>query len=422
MLRLAYRAATGLMTPFLPVYLAYRRRRGREDPARLGERRGLAGAARPGGPLIWFHGASIGETASVLPLIDRLAAMRPDAAMLVTSVTRTSAAVLARRLPPCAAHQYYPMDKTAWVRRFLDHWRPDLAFWIESELWPNMLGELRARGVPAALLNARMSPQSFRRWRRFPDLARRLLGAFQVTCAQDSEHADRFRALGADPVHVFGNLKYAAAPLGADERALEDVLDAVADRPVWLAASTHAGEEAAVGRAHEALRRNHAGVLTLLAPRHPDRGDEIEMLLAEKMGLAVARRSRGDLPGAATEVYLVDTLDELGLFYRVAEAAFVGGSLVPHGGQNPLEAARLGAALVHGPAMFNFTEIAAELAASRAACQVSDGDELAEAIHLLLSDNTARREQAARAAAVANARNTVLDEVVGALDPLLARL
>ncbi len=422
MMHLAYRAATGLMTPLLPVYLAHRRRHGREDPARLGERRGHAGAARPSGPLIWFHGASIGETASVLPLIDRLAAMRPDATVLATSVTKTSAALLARRLPHCAIHQYYPMDKAAWVRRFLDHWRPDLALWIESELWPNMLHELRVRRVPAALLNARMSPTSFQRWRRFPDFSRRLLGAFHMTFAQDVEHGDRFRALGANPVHVFGNLKYAAAPLGVDERALEDVLDAVADRPVWLAASTHPGEEAAVGQAHEALRRSHAGILTLLAPRHPERGDEIEALLAAKMGLAVARRSRGELPGAATEVYLVDTLHELGLFYRVAEAAFVGGSLVPHGGQNPLEPARLGAALVHGPAMFNFTEIVAELAAARAARQISDGNELVEAIHLLLSDNTVRREQAARAAMVANARSNVLDEVVGALDPLLARL
>ena len=422
MMHLAYRAATGLLAPTLPFYVAHRRRRGREDPARLPERRGIAGAARPDGPLVWFHGASIGETASVLPLIDRITTMRPDAAVLATSVTRTAATLLARRLPPGAIHQYYPIDRTAWVRRFLKHWRPDIALWIESELWPNMLCELRMQSVPAALLNARMSPVSFRRWRRFPRFARRLLDSFDVTLAQDAEHAARFRMLGADPVRIPGNLKYAAPPLGADETALEAVLDAVADRPVWLAASTHPGEEAQVAYAHEALRHSHAGVLTLLAPRHPERGDEIETLLSAKNGLAVARRSRGELPGAATGVYLIDTLDELGLFYRVAEAVFVGGSLVPHGGQNPLEPARLGAALVHGPAMFNFTEIVTELAAAGGARRVTDRDELVSAIGMLLSDSQARRTQAARAAAVANARGGVLDEVLGALSPLLARI
>ena len=422
MMHLAYRTATGLLAPVLPFYIAYRRRRGQEEAARLGERRGIAGAPRPDGPLVWLHGASIGETASVLPLIDRLASVRPDAAVLVTSVTRTAAAVLARRLPQGAIHQYFPLDRTAWVRRFLNHWRPDLALWIESELWPNMLRELRAQSVPAALLNARMSPASFDRWRRFPRFARQLLGSFEIAFAQDAEHADRFRRLGAEPVRNPGNLKYAAQPLGADETALEAVLDAVADRPVWLAASTHPGEEAAVAYAHEALRHSHAGVLTLLAPRHPERGDEIEALLSARNGLAVARRSRGELPGAATEVYLVDTLDELGLFYRVAEAAFVGGSLVPHGGQNPLEPARLGTALVHGPAMFNFTEIAAELAAAGGARRVADRDELVAAIGLLLSDDEARREQTARAAAVASARGGVLDEVIDALSPLLARI
>ncbi len=421
-MHLAYRAATGLLAPVLPLYAAHRRRRGREDPVRLPERQGIAGAARPDGPLVWFHGASIGETASVLPLIDRIAAMRPDAAVLATSATRAAAALLARRLPPGAIHQYYPMDRTAWVRRFLRHWRPDLALWIESELWPNMLRELRAHSVPAALLNARMSPSSFERWRRFPRFARRVLDSFEVTLAQDAEHAARFRRLGADPVRIPGNLKYAAPPLGADEAALETMLDAVADRPVWLAASTHPGEEAQVAYAHRALRHSHAGVLTLLAPRHPERGDEIETLLAAKNGLAVARRSRGELPGAATGVYLIDTLDELGLFYRVAEAVFVGGSLVPHGGQNPLEPARLGAALAHGPAMFNFTEIAAELAAAGGALQVADRDGLVAAIGMLLSDSEARRTQAARAAAVASARSGVLDEVLGALSPLLARL
>ena len=421
-MHLAYRAATGLLAPVLPLYAAHRRRRGREDPVRLPERQGIAGAARPDGPLVWFHGASIGETASVLPLIDRIAAMRPDAAVLATSATRAAAALLARRLPPGAIHQYYPMDRTAWVRRFLRHWRPDLALWIESELWPNMLRELRAHSVPAALLNARMSPSSFERWRRFPRFARRVLDSFEVTLAQDAEHAARFRRLGADPVRIPGNLKYAAPPLGADEAALETMLDAVADRPVWLAASTHPGEEAQVAYAHRALRHSHAGVLTLLAPRHPERGDEIETLLAAKNGLAVARRSRGELPGAATGVYLIDTLDELGLFYRVAEAVFVGGSLVPHGGQNPLEPARLGAALAHGPAMFNFTEIAAELAAAGGALQVADRDGLVAAIGMLLSDSEARRTQATRAAAVASARSGVLDEVLGALSPLLARL
>ena len=286
------------------------------------------------------------------------------------------------------------------MRRFLKHWQPDLALWIESELWPNMLCELRAQSVPAALLNARMSPTSFRRWRRFPRFARRLLGSFEVTLAQDAEHAARFRMLGADPVRIPGNLKFAAPPLGADEAALEAVLDAVADRPVWLAASTHSGEEAAAAYVHEALRHGHAGVLTILAPRHPDRGDEIETLLSAKNGLAVARRSRGELPGAATEVYLVDTLDELGLFLPGGGGGVHRWLPGAARGTEPRSSRRGWARLwCMGRPCSTSPKSWPNWRRRAARAGVADRDELAAAIGLLLSDSDARRTQAARAAA-----------------------
>ena len=422
MMHRLYDIALAAASPALRPYLARRAARGFEDRKRLPERRGIPGRSRPAGRLVWFHGASIGETTSVLSLIARIGRDHPNATVLVTSGTVTSAELLARHLPEEVIHQFLPVDHRPWVERFLDHWRPDLALWVESELWPNMLHALRRRRTPVVLLNARMSARSHRNWRLMPSLAGGMIGSFRLILAQDEVHARRFGKLGGSPIRVLGNLKFAADPLGADEEALEDMLDAVADRPVWLAASTHPGEEAIVADAHDALRRAHAGVLTLLIPRHPQRGDEIEALLADRKSLRVARRSRGEMPGAATEVYLIDTLGELGLFYRVAEAALIGGSLVPHGGQNPLEPARLGAAIVHGPQMFNFTDIVVELHRAGGAREIRDGRELVPAISGLLADPAARNAQVERARAVAMSHGDVMRKVLHALEPFLERL
>ena len=414
----AYRLLSGLAAPALRLYLAARARRDKEDPARLGERLGRPSRARPEGTLLWLHAASVGEAASALALLRRLAQTRPGVALLLTTGTLASARFIAGRLPEGALHQYLPLDCAAWVRRFLDHWRPDLAIWIESELWPNLIVETRARGVPTALVNGRLSERSFRRWRRVPGLAAELLGGFAVVLGQDPAQTERLAALGAFAATCVGNLKFAAEPLPADPDALAALRRAVAGRPSWLAASTHPGEEEIVAAAHARLAASWPGLLTVIAPRHPARGAAIHRLLVGR-GLSVARRSCDDAIGPATEVYLADTVGELGLFYRIAGVAFLGGSLVGHGGHNPLEPARLGAAVLSGPQTFNFAPIYARLLAAGAARMVADAPTLAAAVGELLADPAERDRQAAAAAAVAAAEASVLDSVMAALAPLL---
>jgi len=407
-----YRAGTELLGPAIELWLKRRLARGKEDPARLPERLGRPGRARPPGRLIWLHAASVGEAMSVLPLIDRLLAARADASVLLTTGTVTSARLMAARLPARAFHQFVPVDRPSAVRRFLDHWRPDLALFVESELWPNLVGETAKRGRPMALVNARLSERSFRRWRRFGWLVRPLLGAFRLTLAQSEADAERLGALGAPEVRCLGNLKSAGLPLGADEAALAELRLAVGARPRWLAASTHPGEEAIAADVHRRLAGRFPGLLTAIAPRHPERGPE----LARTLGLAVGRRAAGEPPGA--DAYLADTLGEMGLLFRLCPVVFVGGSLVPHGGQNPLEPARLGCAVLFGPHMRNFAEAEARLLAAGAE-RVADGAALAEAVGRLLADPGETARRGAALAADTASDGAVADAFARALLPLL---
>lgn len=417
----AYALATDFAGPALRLLLARRGSRGKEDRARIGERMGRPGKPRPAGPLVWVHGASVGEALSALPLIGRLLDTRPDLQILVTTGTVTSAAMMAERLPPRAFHQFVPLDRRPWAASFLDHWRPDLALWLESELWPNLLVAARARTIPLVLVNARLSARSFARWRVASGFARWLLGHFSICLAQSETDATRLRALRAPNVSCPGNLKRAAPPLAADEAELKRLRAAVGTRPVWLAASTHAGEEAIAARVHRALAAKHPRLLTIIVPRHPARGLAIARDLAGD-GLKIARRAAGEPIAPDTDIYLADTMGELGLFYRLAPVAFVGGSLVPHGGQNPLEPAQLGAAILHGPHVANFRDIAAALGASGAAEPVADEAALTAALGRLLADpaEVARRGEAGRSAAAAETQ--VLDRIMTALAPLLAGL
>jgi 3-deoxy-D-manno-octulosonic-acid transferase len=417
-----WRLAAGAAAPVLPAYLRRRAARGKEVAERLGERRG-EGAARPDGPLLWLHAASVGEALSLLPLIEALAAAAPGLQMLLTTGTVTSATLLARRLPPALAsrcrHRFVPLDVPGWVARFLDGWRPDAAVFAEAELWPNLIAAAAARGVPLALVNARMSARSAARWRWAPGLARQVLSPFRLVLAQTEADAARLRALGA-PAQCWGNLKYAAPPLPAEGAELARLRALLGARPVWLAASTHAGEEAIVLAAHRRLAAAHPGLLTIIVPRHPERGNEIAALAA---GLPVARRAAGGDPGPATAVLVADTLGELGLFYRLAAAAFVGGSLVPHGGQNPLEPARLRCPVLVGPHTWNFAEVIARLAAAGGLVRIHPGTDpagaLAEAVSAMLTSPGRARAQAEAAARVAAEEAGLPERIAAALLPLL---
>lgn len=414
-----YRLATALGAPLVGLWLNRRRAAGKEEAARQGERMGRAGRARPTGELVWLHAASVGESVSALPLIERLLSNRPDTHALVTTVTVTSARIMAERLPERAFHQYAPVDTPGAVRRFLDHWTPDRAIWIESELWPNMIAMSRARGIPLALVNARLSERSFRRWRRAPRLISGVLRAFDLVLAQSADAASRLHQLGAPTAEALGNLKDDAPPLAADPAALAELTAGVGDRRLWLAASTHEGEETAAAAAHRHLGARHPDLLTVIAPRHPPRGGEIARVLRAE-GFRLAQRSAGDAIEPDTEIYLADTLGELGLFYRVSPVVFVGGSLIPHGGQNPLEPARLGCAILYGPHMENFRDAVARLREAGGAIELARAEALGNALGGLLDDEAMRTRLADEAARVAAKLGGALDRVWLRLEPFLS--
>jgi 3-deoxy-D-manno-octulosonic-acid transferase len=419
----AWRLAATALAPVLPLHLVLRQRRGKEVAGRLHERRGL-GADRPEGRLFWLHAASVGETLSALPVLESMAARDPALQVLVTTGTVTSAELLARRLPPKLAgrvrHRFVPLDVPGWTARFLDGWRPDAGAFVESELWPNLLAACRARGLPLALVNARMSARSAATWRRAPGLVRAALSAFRLVLARSEGDRANLLSLGAADPLCWGDLKSAAAPLPADPAALAALRAAVGDRPVLLAASTHPGEETMAVAAHRALAPAHPGLLTILAPRHPDRGPAIAAEAAAA-GLAVSRRGAGEPVGQGIAIHVADTLGELGLFYRVASVALVGGSLVPHGGQNPLEPARLGCPILLGPHTGNFEEPVAALLAAGGALRVPDSAALAPAVSGMLSEPYRARAMAEAAAAVADGETSLPGRIAGALLDLLPR-
>jgi 3-deoxy-D-manno-octulosonic-acid transferase len=416
-----YRALTSPLPPLAVFFLQWRRRQGKEDPLRWRERLGIPGRARPLGPLLWIHAASVGEANAMLALIERIRRTRPRIEILVTTGTTASARLLERRLPPGARHQFVPLDLPRSTARFLDHWRPDLAIWVESELWPNLVLTTEARGIPMLLVNGRLSARSYRRWRPWPGLIGPILGAFAQCLAQDDRQAERLRQLGAQRVEAIGDLKAAAAVLPVDRAELERLRQEVGTRPLWLAASTHAGEEEIAAAVHRRLAPAHERLLTIIAPRHPVRGADIAAMLAG-LDMRVARRSTGSSIAPDTDIYLADTIGELGLFYSLARVAFIGGSVARAGGHNPIEAARLGCAVLHGPDMRNCAGMAAALAAAGASEVVADPADVARAVSRLLSNQRLRAERAAAGARAAAAGQAVLDAVGERLAPWLDRL
>jgi 3-deoxy-D-manno-octulosonic-acid transferase len=380
----AYGAAGRLAAPALRRMILRRLGRGKEIAERIPERYGITALARPAGRLIWLHAASVGETMSALPVIAALAA---ECEVLLTTGTVTSARLAAERLPAAARHQFVPLDVPAWVAAFLNHWRPDCAVFVESELWPEMLRQIDSRGIPRLLINARMSARSAARWRFLRRFAGILLYGFRWIHVQSTADAQRFQALGAGGILQWGNLKFAAPLLPVDESALAALRSSISG-PVWLAASTHPGEETIVIAAHQLLAPEFPGLVTIIAPRHPERGQEFPF----------RRRSLGQ-PPAGEEIYVADTLGELGLFYRLCRFTFVGGSLVPHGGQNIIEPARLGRPVITGPHIENFTEAATILRAQAALVEVTDAASLAAAARHWLQN-----PQAAQTAGAAGAK------------------
>lgn len=392
-----YGVAANLIAP-----LAYRRVRAKLEaqgtPAgRIKERMGHATVARPEGRITWFHAASVGESLSVLRLIEEMGQQQPDLSFLLTSGTATSAQIVAKRLPPRTHHQFAPLDSRPAVRRFLDYWRPEAGVFVESELWPNMLRGAKARGIPLALVNARISDRSARNWKRFSSTAHHLLDHFTLVHCQDARTARHLQDIGIPHATSGVNLKSLSGALPFDAAELSRLRDVIGTRPLWLAASTHPGEDEVMIEAHNTLLKQLPEALLILVPRHPERANQIEVQLAEA-GLTSARRSTGMVLAPGTECYLADTLGEMGLWYAVAPITCLCGSFTPVGGHNPYEPAHAGSAILHGPLYANFSETYAELATHNAATEVTDARALAEELITLLTkpDTLATHRAASR--------------------------
>ena len=387
--------ATTLLAPAIRANLHRRVRTGREIAERLPERFGIDPTPRPSGLLLWMHAASVGETTSILPVLD---ALRHRAKVLLTTGTATSQALLDQRIPEHGLsghvlHRFAPLDVPSWVGRFLSHWQPDAGCFVESELWPNQLAACHSRGIKLMLLNARMSDRSFVRWRLAPRFACRVLDGFSLIQARGDQDAERLRALGATHVDSPGDLKFAAPPLPMDAVELDRLKGILGDRPVWLAASTHPGEESLIARVHRSVTETHPGLLTIIAPRHPERGPALS---AE---LNAPRRAAGQDPPQDAGIWIADTMGELGLWYRLAPIAFVGRSLIRSGGgQNPLEPARLGCCIAVGPYTGNFIDHVALLRDAGGLVDVADAAGLARFVSTMLDNAEQRRLLGQRAA------------------------
>ncbi|MDH5772347.1 MAG: 3-deoxy-D-manno-octulosonic acid transferase [Rhodospirillaceae bacterium] len=415
-----YRMLTSLGAPLISLYLMRRMKRGKEDAKRFNERLGMPSIDRPVGKLVWIHAASVGESISMLKVIENILQKYPGWSALVTTGTVTSAKLMKQRLGERTIHQYVPVDRVKYIRRFLEHWKPDFAIWAESEFWPNMVIETRASAIPMVVLNGRMSKRSFERWQRYPAIIKQILKSFTAVLAGSELDAQRFLELGAPNVSAPGNLKYASGPLPFDENELERLKLEIGGRKIWLGVSTHPGEEAIIGEAHKILEKKHAGILSIIIPRHPERGEEIATELMG-LGLNVSRRGNGQKINSDTNIYLADTMGELGIFLRMAKIVFMGKSLIGMGGQNPLEAAWLDSAIVFGPNMDNFEDISSSLLKAGGAVQISNPTELAPTISALLSNPAECEKMAANALNLAKSMAGIIEKAMAALEPFFTK-
>lgn len=366
-------------------YVNKRKQIGKEDVNRFNERVGKPIKERPEGKLFWLHGASVGESVSMLPLINKILETYPDAHVMVTTGTVTSADVMQKRLPERAFHQFIPIDNPVFTNRFVKHWHPDVALWFESEFWPAVLSSIKRRNIPLILINGRISNKTFKRWQQFDFVCKELLSCFSLCLGQSEEDAYRLRVLGAPETVCLGNLKYAGLPLPIDEKSREDMLKQIGKRPFWLASSTHEDEEVRLSKLHKRLKEKFPDLLLIIAPRHPNRGEQIVEDI-QKLGLSAALRSKQEKITPKTDVYVANTIGEMGLWYDLAKIVFIGGSLIPHGGQNFIEPSRVRDAVIVGPHMHNFTDAMNRAKKADAVMQVNDTAEMEELLTELLQN------------------------------------
>ena len=392
-------------------YINKRKENGKEDVKRFNERIGRPALKRPEGKLVWLHGASVGESVSMLPIIQKIIETYPDIHVMVTTGTVTSADVMNKRLPERAFHQFIPIDNPIFTTRFVKYWHPDVVLWFESEFWPAILSSIRRKNIPLILINGRISNKTFKRWQQFDFLSKELLSCFTLCLGQSEEDAYRLRVLGAKDAICLGNLKYAGLPLPIDEEKRNELLTQINNRPLWLASSTHNDEEVKVAKIHQRLLAKFPDLLLIIAPRHPNRGHEITDEL-HKLNIKTALRSANEKITAATNIYIADTIGEMGLWYDIANLVFIGGSLIPHGGQNFIEPSRVRDAVIVGPYMHNFTDAMNRAKKADAIMQINDTVELEELVSQLLENKDLLEAKRSLAYNWATSESKVLDGIM----------
>jgi len=402
-----------VLSPFVRALTLHRARKGLEEKGRIKERYGAASLPRPKGPLVWIHAASVGETVSLVPLIKSYKSHYPDHTVLLTTTTVTAAMIAKQRLLNFCIHQYAPFDVGPWVARFLKHWKPSLVIFVESELWPGIVQQVHKKRIPLILLNGRLSDRSYHRWLRVRFLAKHVLSPFALCLAQSKDNADRFKRLGAPKVQVMANLKFAATSLPLSTKTLEDLSALFGGRPLWVAASTHPGEEDIVINVHKALQRKIPDLLTVLIPRHPGRAEKVAQL-CEDQGLSVRRHSHSGT-GRQSDfgVYLVDTIGELGVFFSLSSVVFVGGSFVPIGGHNPIEPSLFGCAVLWGPHMTNFRDVVSIL--KDACCTLETPKDLEKTVRDLLANPDKAKTLGMRALSIVKKQAEDIQTIVSTL-------
>ena len=421
MIQFLYRIIMTIGTPIIELTLLIRGWLGKEDPTRVKERRGETQIARPSGKLLWLHASSVGESIAALVLIEKLIKMNPSITILLTTGTLTSAKLLTTRLPERVIHQFAPLDRPAWVQTFLNHWRPGLVLIMESEFWPTQIQQIKNRNIPIIVVNARLSKRSYARWQWTLEISRSLFGSLDLVIATNPEQAQRFINLGAPYVKVGGNLKRSAAKLSLNKKLVSEISKQVGARKLWLAASTHEGEDLTVIRTQKLLQAQFPDLLTIIAPRHPKRGSSIQRL-GEANGLSVSRRASNEEITLETNLYVADTLGEMSIFFDVSPYVFVAGSLVPVGGHNPIEPAHFNCSIFFGPLMAKNQEIADEMIRSKAALQMETNGSLAKLLEDLFNDNELATMLSNNAKEYAENGDAILESVFDSITPFIKRL
>ncbi|MBO7244554.1 MAG: 3-deoxy-D-manno-octulosonic acid transferase [Alphaproteobacteria bacterium] len=405
-----YKCLCILLYPFILIFIGFRLLKNKEDKSRLNERLGFPKKERPKGKLIWMHGASVGECLSMLPLVKKMLDEDKSMHVMVTSGTVTSAELMKKRLPERAFHQFIPIDTPLAAKRFVKYWNADAVLWFESDFWPNMLTAIKKNKKPLILLNGRISDKSFARWQKHPYIIKTIQSLFTLSFGQTQEDARRLKVLGAENVVSTGNLKFAAVNPPFDQEELKKIHQAINNRPCWTMASTHENEELQGAEIHITLKEKYPDLLTVFVPRHPNRADALIMQF-EKKGLKVARRSKSEEITADTDIYMADTIGEMGLLYQLTDFVFVGGSLIAFGGQNMLEPMRLKRAVVIGPYAFNFKEIVATAKEKNALVEVQNKEELSSILAQFLIKPAHFSEMRENAERLATSEMSVLDRV-----------